>query len=468
MKRWVLDLYHGLPAPLRSVAAGLHGRRLSRWRYGPETARLVEAAFERERWTAEQWRRWREERMAFVLERAATRVPYYRAHWSARRGRGDRASWDVLEHWPVLEKQEVRRHPEAFLADDCRPSRMFPEQTSGTTGTPLRLWLGRDTVRAWYALFEARWRRWHGVSRDDPWAIIGGQLVVPSSRRRPPYWVWNRGLNQLYLSAYHVTSHTAPAYLDAMRHRGVRYLLGYTSGLYALARAALQTGGFAGRMAVVITNAEPVTPAQREVIEQAFGCPLRETYGMSEIVAAAGECSAGRLHLWPEVGWLEVQETRFSAGSPKAGEFVCTGLLNSDMPLIRYRVGDRGALGSGACPCGRLLPTLDHVEGRTDDVLYTRDGRVIGRLDPIFKARLRIQEAQIIQESLDLVRVRFVPAADYDASDGEAIVAGLRDRMGDVAVVLEAVDTLPRSANGKLRAVVNQLPLGERAGLEAR
>ncbi len=91
--------------------------------------------------------------------------------------------------------------------------------------------------------------------------------------------------------------------------------------------------------------------------------PLRETYGMSEAVAAASECSAGRLHLWPEVGWLEVLSDEAGA-EDGTGELVTTGLLNLDMPLIRYRVGDRGpARGQGrTCACGRTLPMFASLE----------------------------------------------------------------------------------------------------------
>jgi len=211
------------------------------------------------------------------------------------------------------------------------------------------------------------------------------------------------------------------------------------------------------RMAVAITNAEPLDPIARETIAAAFGCPVRETYGMSELVAAAGECDAGRLHLWPEVGVVEVLDDDGQPaplGTP--GELVCTGLFNADMPLVRYRVGDRGALDDdpAPCPCGRTLPRLKFIEGRMDDVLYTADGRRIGRLDPVFKSRLPIREAQIVQEDLDRVVVRFVPAPGYTSAAGESIVDRLRDRLGNIDIRLESVESIERTANGKLRAVI--------------
>ena len=463
----LLRLYHRLPAPARSLAATARGSYLRRWRYGPDSDAAADAALERDGWAPERWRHWQEERLARLLERAATRVPYYREQWARRRRAGDRAAWDLLGNWPVLDKEPVRAAPRAFLADGCDPRGMFHEHTSGTSGRPLDLWWSRATVRAWYALFEARCRRWYGVSRHDRWGILGGQLVTPVPQRRPPFWVWNGALHQLYLSSYHLAPDLVPHYLDAIAGHRLRYLWGYTSSLVALADALLEAGRAAPPLAVCTTNAEPLDAGQRARIGAAFGCPVRETYGMAEIVAAASECEAGRLHLWPEVGHVEVREAGAPVGDGVAGALVCTGLLNDDMPLVRYAVGDRAAVlpaSAGGCACGRALPALAAVEGRDDDVLYTRDGRRVGRLDPVFKERLPVRGAQIVQERLDRVRVRYVPAAPLTAADRASIADRLRDRLGDVEVVLEAVDALPRTANGKLRAVICALPEGERPG----
>jgi phenylacetate-CoA ligase len=219
-----------------------------------------------------------------------------------------------------------------------------------------------------------------------------------------------------------------------------------------------------------VTNAEPVLEHQRQTIAEAFHCPVRETYGMSEIVTAAGECEHGRLHQWPEVGVTEQLSAHPGREATTTGDLICTGLLNADMPLIRYRVGDRVTIDttSGPCECGRGLPIIGRIEGRVDDVLITRDGRRIGRLDPVFKGNLPIREAQIIQETLDHVRVKYVRAPGCTGAAAEAIVARLKDRMGTVNVIMEEVDFIPRSANGKFRAVICNLPAQQARDLQAR
>jgi phenylacetate-CoA ligase len=182
---------------------------------------------------------------------------------------------------------------------------------------------------------------------------------------------------------------------------------------------------------------------------------------MAETVAAASECSGVRLHQWPEAGFVEVQPT---------GELICTGLLNADMPLVRYRVGDRGRLvaNQGPCACGRTLPVMASIEGRADDVLVTSDGRAAGPLDPIFDGLDAIREAQIVQEQLDRVRVLVAATAAFSEMHERSITLGVRERMGEVQVIVDRVETVPRTSNGKLRAVVCNLTPAERKAALAR
>jgi phenylacetate-CoA ligase len=427
-------------------------------------------ALERETWSLDRWKAWQEEQLAYVLHRAATQVPYYREQWSKRRANGDRSLWEYLENWPILQQDALRENPKAFLVEGVRPTSLFELHTSGTTGKPLKLWRGRRTNTRWYALNEARLKWWNGIVQSDRWAILGGQLVTPFRQERPPFWVWNAGIRQLYMSSYHLAPQNAPAYCEAMNKYNVQYLIGYASSLHSLAMVVLEKGIKVSNLKVAISNAEPLFEHQRSVIEMAFGCPVRDTYGMAEIVAAASECSKGKMHLWPDVGAMEIvnwEEDRPTENG-ESGRLVCTGLINAEMPLIRYEIGDSGALApeSVRCACGRNLPILKNIEGRQDDMILTPDGRRIGRFDPVFKADLAIREAQIIQEDFDTIRVKLVPAPGYKKEDGLRIAQRLRDRVGNLNVIQELVGKIPRNANGKFKAVVSHISVveGKNAG----
>jgi phenylacetate-CoA ligase len=217
----------------------------------------------------------------------------------------------------------------------------------------------------------------------------------------------------------------------------------------------------ARNLKLVITNAEALFPWQRAVIREGLGCESRETYGQAEILAAASECQAGALHQWPEVGQIEIldDDEGRTVAPGESGRLVSTSLLNDDMPFVRYATGDRArtAAPRAICGCGRELALIGGIEGRTNDLLRTRDGRRVYWLNPVFYG-LPVREAQIIQETLETVRVRYVPAPEFTPACGQQIIERLQARLGEVTVKLEAVAEVPRGRNGKFQAVVSQLP----------
>jgi phenylacetate-CoA ligase len=341
---------------------------------------------------------------------------------------------------------------------------MFREHTSGTTGTPLSLWCTRRTLRSWYALAEARWRRWYGVSLNDRWGLIGGQRVVPFRQATPPFWVWNAGLKQLYMSSFHTRPDFLRHYLNAIERYSLVHLYGYSSALYWLALEALESGRPLN-LKVTVTNAEPLHDHQREAISAAFSCPVRETYGQAEFVSALSECEDNNLHSWPEVGYAEFLDEHDQAiPTGGLGRLIATSFINEAMPLIRYEVMDmvQASDHHDHCSCGRTLPLVKRIIGRLADTIVTRDGRRLALTEVMFRPQLRVREAQIVQNDLDSITVKIVPAKGWCAKDEQEIRSRLHDRIGDMRVVIEAVPEIERTCAGKFPIVISHLRRGRR------
>jgi phenylacetate-CoA ligase len=435
---------------VKVAAAGAVGLRLRWWRYGAGAAAHEEAAAARGRWTRAEWERWQAERLEEIRD-AALATRWYRSWFADHPALDPRASAD----WPVLTKADVRAAGRDLLAG--RGLR-YRDHTSGTTGSPLTVWSSRPALQRWFALHEVRARREHGVSRRDRWAILGGQVVTPASRHRPPYWVWNPVGRQLYLSSGHLAEHTVASYLEALARHRPTHLVAYPSSAALLARLVLAAGLEAPDLRVVIANAEPVTPAARADIEAVFAAPVRETYGMAEMVGGASECGAGRLHWWPDAGIVEVlDDDDQPVPDSREGRLVLTGLVNEAMPLVRYEIGDRGRRPVWQdCACGSGLPWLPPVQGRSQDMIRTPDGRQVFWLNPVFY-ELPVHESQIVQDRLDAVRVLVVPAPGYDEATEAVIIERLRDRLGSVAISVERRQVLERGPTGKLQPVISRL-----------
>jgi phenylacetate-CoA ligase len=154
-----------------------------------------------------------------------------------------------------------------------------------------------------------------------------------------------------------------------------------------------------------------------------------------------------------EFGIVEVDVTEETEDTER-GELIVTGLANDAAPFLRYRVGDVGTRAKRACPCGRPGDSFLEIDGRIEDYVATPDGRLVGRLDHIFKEQLDVAEAQILQETPDAIEIRFVPRPTWDASSETKLLREVRSRLGsEIEVMLRSVASIPREPNGKFRAV---------------
>jgi phenylacetate-CoA ligase len=416
-------LYTRIPA-LRSVLASARGLYLRNMRYCSATDLLVEQALERDRWDAVQWTAWRGDRLPEVLHRAATQVPYYREFWSERRRRGDRRSWDVLANWPILTASEARRHRKALRPEGRR------------TGS-----------RGWYALTEARWRVWNGVTRQDRWAEIGEEVVIPAGQQQGPWAVFNRALNQLALSPFHLSSRTAEAYLDAIAEARVKTLWGHSSALHTLAAFAVRHQRVLPLKAV-IAQGEPLELFQRRTLEKAFAAPVREAFEAAHRAAGASECSWGKLHAWPDAAHYEVSEL---------GELICTGLLeDSEVALVRYQTGERVRMDETArvCECGRGLPAIElSGEGRRDMLVGEQNQRIAGAaIEALLGWDLPVEQVRFAQDSTRRIQVSYEPVEGFRMIVLSEIERRLRERVGNLEICFEAVPHAERNRSIRFAA----------------
>jgi phenylacetate-CoA ligase len=359
---------------------------------------------------------------------------------------------------PPLEKVDYRECPESFLARDVPPARLRKGKTSGTTGTALPLWYTPETLAEEYATVW-RLRLTCGVRLSDPHLSFGGQIVVPFGQTQPPFWRTNHYGRQRLFSLYHMTPKNLCAYVDAIHAASARYVQGYPSSLHLVGRAMLEMGRPlpTGHLAAVFTSSESLLAFHRETIEAAFGAPVRDRYGTSEFAVSMTACPQNRLHVDMEFCIVEVEPTDESDDWVR-GPLLVTGLGNDATPFLRYRVGDIGTRLKKPCPCGRPGDVFLDVDGRIEDYVVTPDGRLIGRLDHIFKDQLAVAEAQILQEAPDGIEVRVVPRPGWGAGNERDLLKEIRSRLGDeIRVDLRFVDSIPREPNGKFRAVKSRI-----------
>lgn len=463
------SLYRRSPAWLQTALLNAHALRIERHRYGPPFERAVRSLMESERWPLERLTAFQDERIRRLATWAYERSPFYRASWNAAgvkpediRGIAD------LPRLPLIDKTAIREHGAQMMTSAAR-SDWVNGHTSGTTGSPLSVWYDRETCVMTNAV-DRRQKAWAGM-RDSDWVgLLLGRVVVPLDQARPPFWRSNLVQRQLWFSSFHLNDENLPHYVSEIRRRGIRFLEGYPSTLFVLAKF-LERRRETLPLHAVLSSSETLLAVQRETIEAAFRCRVFDFYGHAERVVFATECEAhdGK-HIAEEYGVVEVTDERgVPVPNGEAGYLVGTSLYNTAMPLFRYRTADLTQIRTEACACGRTLRRIRDVTTKAEDIVFTPDGRMISPsvLTHPFKPLEQVLKSQIIQDRLDHITVKIVPSGTFTEAERDHLMGELRARLGPtVAIGIEIVDDIPRERSGKFRWVISHVPHDARVSWE--
>lgn len=362
-----------------------------------------------------------------------------------------------LEELPLITKSIYIENQKKLMADGINIKHCWEGRTSGSTGMPLTYLCHREMVRLNKA-YQEKFYDFIGICRGDRMARISGIKVAAFNRRKPPYWVYIDKYKQLQLSAYHILPDTLTYYINAMKNHKVVYGSGYASAWLFLAEYLSLLGEKPPMLKAIVTDSEGVTLEQQKVIEDAFQCPVYQTYGLGEVGQIAVQCSEGHYHIIPTLCYAEIVDDGNNIlpyGEP--GEIVLTNLVSFNTPFVRYRTGDVGILQEGKCGCGWNTQYFTLLDGRTDDYIIGNDGRKIGRLSHVIKPAIGVLESQIIQEKKGAIRLLVVPGKDFDAASMDAVLANAKNYLGDIDVKWEVVDTLEKTKRAKIRRVIRRI-----------
>lgn len=410
------------------------------------------------------------EKMRRLLVHAYENVPFYRNRFGeAGFNPYEVKSHDQLAKLPQLTKQDIRENLEDLIAKSCPRTSLHRSETGGTTGVKIAFFRDNACLAAKQAQI-LRLERWTGWDLGEPTG-----LVWPATADYVGHHTWKAKLKnafyqrQLALPAAILDPETMRRFLRDAERQGITLIRAFTSPIYEIAKHALETGRLL-RLKGVVTTGEPLFSHQRGVIEEAFACPVFDSYRTREVGPIAQECQEHRgLHLNAELLFVEVDG---AATTGEVGDLLITDLENYGMPFIRYRIGDLGRLLGRPCPCGRSLPLLDGIAGRAADTFLAPDGRRIMAgslvLYLVDEAPGLLGQVQIEQERLNHMIIRMTP----DPMPSEAIkayqLAKVREFFGpEMQVSFEVVEEIPRLPSGKYAFTICRLRQTGASGAES-
>jgi phenylacetate-CoA ligase len=439
---------------------------LHEWAKGHPTFKILKEMEAAEYLTRSELEQLRVAKLRALLGYGYENVPYVRqVMQQAGLVPSDITGLRDLSHFPLLRKADVRKNRERLRSRTAGKLTSF--STGGSTGEPLLFDLPKERMASWIACRQ-RAMRWFGLSAGDKEYAIWGSPVELTRQDRIRNLRDKIMATQL-LSAFEMSEAVMSQYLDLLEKGDCRTIFAYPSSIYLLCQHAQKQGRNLRRAGIktVFVTGEIFFGYQRELITETLNCTVSSGYGGRDSGFVSNECPQGGMHIMADATIVEILD---SQGQPapegEPGEIVITDLYSREVPFLRYATGDVGALTSRKCTCGRQLPLIENIEGRTTDFIIAPDGTILHALSVIYILREieGIEQFRIRQKQVDRFHVQLVRNQNYQAENEVRIREGLRSRLrAPVEVTIEYLPGLPPERSGKFRHVISEVSIPDAA-----
>ena len=412
-------------------------------------------------WPAERMLEQQFRQLRLLIAHATANVPHYRDHLM-------HAGVSALEHitpetflrWPVQDKRDLQSDAQRFEATSMPAGhgewRLVT--TSGSSGEPLRAATTDAAIFVQHALV-LRSQLWYGFDFRRKHAFI---RMFGASERFPD---WGPPANAVFRTgpstqASHTDDHSAQ--LEWICREKPVYLKAHAVTIRAILEESRRSGRVPEGMRAIIVFGAMLPHGTRELARELWHAALFDVYSASEVGSIAFQCPdhAG-LHVQSEHVYVEVLRDDGSPCAPgESGRVIVTDLHNFAMPLIRYELRDHARL-AGPCPCGRGLPVLEEILGRSGQIAVDPSGRrFLGHLNLGFWTTVApIIQRQVVQHTPSKLELRYVAHRDLSADEKSEIVRHIGNAMRyDYEIAFTRMAQIPRNPGGKFDEFVSMAP----------
>lgn len=401
-----------------------------------------------------------------LVEHAYRYVPYYRELFEEiNMEPGDLKVWEDFQKIPILTKNQLRKNEAQLLSTNCE-KRLKPVPTSGSTGTPIKIYVSQRAALA-ANISRIRSLKWWGINLGDRefrisstgLSFISGWKKYYDERITSP--IKNRLMNRIKRSAFTMTPPKLNEYWEALLRSSPKYLFGFPSA-FAIFADFINKKGYDGRAAkikLVVTTGEILHEWQEELIMKTFGCPVANEYGSTEAGVIAYSHPCGGMHIMDD--HVIVEFVPFDS-SETYKQVIVTNLENLDFPIIRYKLGDAVTAFQAEhnCELGIGFSLLEGLMGRNQDFVRLTSGRIVhgNYFHSLIKLVRGVRQYQVIQTKPDLFELFIIPEEDTinieQQIDIQKIVS---DHLEGSTIVINIVDKIPKDPSGKLRFVRSEI-----------
>jgi phenylacetate-CoA ligase len=357
---------------------------------------------------------------------------------------------------PFLTREDVQQNLQTLVSPAYQGS-TFTNSTAGSTGQPMRFVMEFSAAYHSYAI-ENRCRGWYRVGPADKVAWIWGNL-----RDFPGWNIRERAKayfqRRRYLNSRTLTEQKMQEFAKMLIRWKPAIVIAYPSALGIFAGYLNEQRIFNINPKLVEVGGEKITPEQRQMFEDVFRAPVANYYGSWESGVLAYDCPAGNLHVM-ENRYIEAVSNNTVVAPGQMGEIVITSLNHYAMPFIRYKIGDVGIIETTNCSCGRSMPVLREVTGRTSDLLVDTDNRLVhwSSFYTIMRKKPEVLRYQLYQPDREHIKVRLESKQELEPAYLENIKSLLQPCFGEnMMISVELVDQIELTPAGKLRSIISDV-----------
>ena len=457
-----LKVYYKFPPFLKNIAASIYGLKQRVNKFGIIKNNEFIAQLRASQWFSKKVINLNQnEDIKRMLMHSKYTVPYYKEYLNVVDDLEIKNNpRSVLESMPILEKSTVRDNANSFLSEKFIDNNLYIEETSGSTGTPLKIFCDKSAYSFNHALGLTRWKEWAKIHKNDKKVMFGGKPIVSIDQKLPPFWIKNYPENQLYCSIYHMSDDNLKFYDHAIRDFNPKYIMEYPSAIYLYANYLYKRKMKFNGLKAVLTGSENLSLEKRKIMEDVFECDVYDGYSLAEYVTYITQCEHNTYHISPEAGIVEIFDQNNKIFTDNSiGNIITTTLYNYAMPLLRYNTGDLGSLSNDKinCKCTRELPILKTLDGRIISFLLLPNGSLVGSagLSTAFHCE-NLLESQIIQKSRNEILLKLIVNENFSDLDLNNLLNGLSKRTDSLKINHKFVNSIDVGSNGKRHWIINE------------
>ncbi len=312
------------------------------------------------------------ERLRGMVDYCCRYSAFYRQKFAGA-GISEVTGMEDLTRLPLTSEEELRNHgSDMVCVSQDEVARIITIQSSGTTGTPKRLFFTDEDLERTLDFFQ------QGIqAMVDPGQKAA--ILLPGVTPDSTGHLLAQALQRMNVSSHILglveDPEAAASQLSEMRPD---LLVGFPVQILAIARMAAARAIPLGGIRSVLLCSDYIPESLCDQLTGLLACEIFIHYGTVETGLGGGVDCTGHsgTHLREADLLFEIIDPRTTTplADGEWGEIVFTTLRRRGMPLIRYRTGDQGRLLPGPCPCGSHIRRLDRVLGRMNQVRTLQNG----------------------------------------------------------------------------------------------